>query len=160
MPIPPLPTSQLPFIDEHTIDIAAGGDQVWSALVEAIDASFLRPTAQRFTRVVGCAQVEASGPRPLAEGSTVPGFLVETAVPGSVLALAGHHRYASYALTFRLEAGPHRTRVRAETRASFPGVAGGVYRLLVISGGGHAVAVRRLLSRLKRQVEWQVRSGG
>jgi hypothetical protein len=103
---------------------------------------------------VGCADDTASGPRPLAEGSTVPGFRVVAAVPGSELVLEGSHRFSSYALTFRLEeVSAGRSRLRAESRAEFPGVTGGVYRLLVVGTGGHVVVVRRLLSAVKRRCE-------
>ena len=152
-------TDDLPFIDEHFADIAASADDTWTQLVESVDASFLRSVAKRFSRVVGCEQTEASGPRPLAAGATIPGFRVETAMPGSELVLTGRHRFAAYALSFRLEArGPQRTRLYAETRASFPGVRGGVYRLLVITFGGHTVAVRRLLDGVKRRTETAART--
>ena len=66
--------------------------------------------------------------------------------------LAGRHRFSSYALTFRLdEIGAHRSRLRAESRATFPGPAGAVYRLLVIGTGGHAVAVGRMLAQVRRR---------
>jgi hypothetical protein len=62
-------------------------------------------------------------------------------------------------LTFRVEAaGRDRTRLRAESRAVFPGVAGGIYRLLVIGTGGHIVAVRRLLASVKRRAEARTRA--
>lgn len=91
---------------------------------------------------------------PLAEGSVFAGFRVVTAVPGRELVLQGSHRYSTYALVFRLdELAPGRSRLRAETRAVFPGPAGGLYRLLVIGTGGHAVGVRRLLSGIRRRAE-------
>lgn len=56
--------------------------------------------------------------------------------------------------TFRLdEAGPGRVRVRAETRAVFPGPAGGLYRLLVIGTGAHVKLTRRLLTSIRRHAE-------
>ena len=144
--------SQLPYVDEHATVIAAAVDDVWPVLIETLDRSFSRAGMASYTRTVGCADCTASGPRPLAEGSTIPGFRVVTAVPGSVLALEGRHRFSSYALIFRLEqVSAGRSRLRAETRAAFPGLAGGVYRLLVIGTGGHVVAVRRLLSVIKRR---------
>jgi hypothetical protein len=101
---------------------------------------------------VGCAPLAASGPRPLAEGSTIPGFRVAVAMPNERLALVGRHRFASYALIFHLEAiGAHRSRVRAETRAVFPGIAGRFYRALVIGTGFHVVAVRRMLAATRRR---------
>jgi hypothetical protein len=113
----------------------------------------------RFARIVGCADSEATGERPLAEGSTMPGFRVVSAVPGSGLVLEGRHHFSSYALSFRLEpVCLGRSRLRAESRAAFPGLAGGVYRLLVIGTGGHVVAVRRSLSVVKRLSETRRRS--
>ena len=144
----------LPYRDEHTTVVAAGADDVWRALGETLDRSFSRPGANRYARLVGCADRTASGPRPLAEGSTFPGFRVAAAVPGRELVLGGRHRFSSYALIFRLEsAGPGRSRLTAETRATFPGPAGGLYRLLVLGTGGHAVGVRRLLAAVRRRAE-------
>ena len=144
----------LPYRDEHTTVVAAGADDVWRSLGDTLDRSFSRPGANRYARLVGCADSTASGPRPLAEGSTFPGFRVATAVPGRELVLVGRHRFSSYALVFRLEpAGPGRSRLTAETRATFPGPAGGLYRLLVLGTGGHAVGVRRLLAAVRRRAE-------
>jgi hypothetical protein len=146
--------SQLPRLDEHASDIAADVDDVWPILIETLDRSFSRAGAAGYARIVGCTHRSASGPRPLAEGSTVPGFRVVAAVPGSELVLEGSHRFSSYALIFRLEqVGSGRSRLTAESRASFPGLAGGVYRLLVIGTGGHVVLVRRLLTDIKRRSE-------
>ncbi|WP_326733224.1 hypothetical protein [Streptomyces phaeochromogenes] len=144
----------LPYRDEHTTVVAAGADDVWRSLGDTLDRSFSRPGASRYARLVGCADRMASGPRPLAEGSTIPGFRVAAAVPGRELVLGGRHRFSSYALIFRLEpAGPGRSRLTAETRATFPGPAGGLYRLLVLGTGGHAVGVRRLLAAVRRRAE-------
>ncbi|MDQ1032481.1 hypothetical protein QF035_010063 [Streptomyces umbrinus] len=144
----------LPYRDEHTTVVAAGADDVWRSLGDTLDRSFSRPGANRYARLVGCADRTASGPRPLAEGSTFPGFRVAAAVPGRELVLGGRHRFSSYALIFRLEpAGPGRSRLTAETRATFPGPAGGLYRLLVLGTGGHAVGVRRLLATVRRRAE-------
>ena len=146
--------SQLPYLDEHATAIAADVDEVWPVLIETLDRGFSRAGLASYIRIVGCADGTASGPRPLTEGSTIPGFRVVAAVPGSVLVLEGRHRFSSYALIFRLEqVSAGRSRLRAESRATFPGLAGGVYRLLVIGTGGHVVVVRRLLSVIKRRSE-------
>jgi hypothetical protein len=151
--------ADLPYVDEHAIAVAADVDDVWRALTETLDRAFSRAGAATYTRAVGCADRTASGPRPLAAGSTMPGFRVVSAIPGSELVLAGRHRFSSYALIFRLEqVSSDRSRLRAESRAAFPGLAGGVYRLLVIGTGGHVVAVRRLLSAVKAQSEPRARS--
>ena len=118
--------------------------------------------AQRpgFARIVGCADTEASGPRPLGEGSAFPGFHVVTAIAPTELALAGSHRFSDYALSFRLEPlGAVRTRVIAETRAVFPGVKGRAYRALVIGTRMHVLVVRRVLRGVSRRVESAPRPG-
>jgi hypothetical protein len=146
--------SALPYLDEHATDIVADADDVWPVLVDAVDRAFTRAGMSGYARAVGCADPTASGPRPLVEGSTMPGFRVVAAVPAAELALAGRHRFSSYALIFRLDrVGPGRSRLRAESRAAFPGVAGGVYRLLVIGTGGHVVLLGRLLAGVKRRSE-------
>jgi hypothetical protein len=70
------------------------------------------------------------------------------------LALEGEHRFSRYELTFRTDRlAQDRSRLRAETRADFPGPAGRVYRALVIGTRGHVVAVRRMLVATKRHAE-------
>ena len=147
--------SELPFIDEHSVTIAATLDDVWTVLVDQVGhRMFAGRIAPVFARLVGAENRVASGPRPLTEGSTIPGFRVASTVADSQLVLQGHHRYSTYCLSFRLERiGPARTRLRAETRAAFPGRAAGIYRLVVIGTGGHVVAVRRLLAAIDRQAE-------
>ena len=96
----------------------------------------------------------SSGPRPLAQGSAFPGFHVEAAETGSRLALAGRHRFSTYLLTFRLEdAGAGGTVITAETRATFPGIKGTIYRALVIGTRMHVVVTRRLLTAAKHRAE-------
>jgi hypothetical protein len=146
--------SELPYIDEHATVIVASANNVWSVLTDMLDQALSRAGVASHGRIVGCADCSASGPRPLAEGSTIPGFRVVTVVPGSELVLVGRHRFSSYALIFRLEQlSLSQSRLRAESRAAFPGVAGNVYRLLVIGTGGHMVAVRHMLSGIKRRSE-------
>jgi hypothetical protein len=144
--------TDLPFVDEHTIDIAAGVDAVWPALLETVDGLLAWGPSSRFVRIVGGEPRTASGPRPLAGGSTLPGFRVAAAEPGSELALVGRHRFSTYSLIFRLDQiSADQSRLRAETRAAFPGVAGRLYRALVIGTRGHVVGVRGILARVKRE---------
>jgi len=146
--------SQLPLLDEHAITIAAEVDQLWPVLIDTLDRSFGRPGAAGYARVVGCDPDRSSGSRPLTEGSTLPGFRVVVAHPGAELVLHGRHRFSSYALIFRLEQlGLGRSQLWAESRAAFPGLTGGLYRLLVVSTGGHVLAVRRLLSAIRGRAE-------
>src|SRR5678815_5700484 len=90
----------LPFLDEHGVEIAAAPEAVWDSLCRVAEGSFSSPFADRFAHLVGCDATGASGPRPLAEGSIFPGFVVARAEPGSHLALAGRLRYSDYALVF------------------------------------------------------------
>jgi hypothetical protein len=141
-------------VDEHTTVIAAGVDRVWPAVLETLDRTFSRPVVSAYAWIVGCAEATAAGPRPLAEGATIPGFRVAADVPARRLVLEGRHRFSSYVLTFRLDPlGSGSSRLRAESRASFRGMAGRLYRLLVIGTGAHVVTVRRLLAEIRRRSE-------
>jgi hypothetical protein len=144
----------LPHIDEHSLEIAATPEAVWEALLRVVEGSFGSATTARVAHLLGCADLSASGPRPLATGSTFPGFHVETAEPLRELALAGSHRFSDYALIFRLdEMDDDHTRLRAETRALFPGLKGAVYQALVIRTRGHVLVTRRLLGATKQRAE-------
>jgi hypothetical protein len=143
-------------LDEHTALIAASVDDVWPSLLEAVDRAFSRPGAGPYARLVGCADPTSSGPRPLGEGSTIPGFRVSLALPGRELLLEGRHRFSSYALRFVLEPlGPASSRLRAESLADFPGLSGRLYRGLILGTGAHVLAVRRLLAAVRRRSERQ-----
>lgn len=141
-------------IDEHSTEIDAHTDAIWEALLRTVEASFSSDGTARVARILGCADVDASGPRPLAAGSALPGFHVAAADEPRELALAGRHRFSRYALVFRLDAlGGGRARLRAETRAEFPGAAGQAYRAMVIGTRGHLLVTRRLLGAVKRCAE-------
>ncbi|WP_324609157.1 hypothetical protein [Streptomyces scabiei] len=148
-------SAPLPFVDEQTILIEAHAGEVWWALAEALDWAFSRPAAVRYAKLVGCADHTAAGPRPPVAGATTfPGFRTAAVVPARELTLLGRHRFSSYTWTFRLdEVEPGRIRLRAETRATFPGPAGGLYRLLALGTGAHARLTRSLLTTVRRQAE-------
>jgi hypothetical protein len=143
----------LPFVDEHGVEVEASPEVVWEALCRVAEGSFASPLAARVAGLLGCEPSTPSGPRPLAEGSAIPGFVVARAAPGSELALAGRHRYSEYALVFRLGSEGSGTRLRAETRAQFPGGAGRLYRAAVIGTRGHILVTMRLLEAAKRRAE-------
>ncbi|MGV1048608.1 MAG: hypothetical protein ACOYD4_08830 [Solirubrobacterales bacterium] len=146
--------SALPHVDEHATEIVVPITTTWEALLVVAERSFSGGGTARFARLLGCEDLEAAGPRPLAAGSAVPGFHVAAAEPGRELALAGRHRFSGYALIFRVEElGPARSRLRAETRADFPGFEGGVYRALVIGTRIHVLATRRVLAAVKARAE-------
>jgi len=116
--------ARLPHVDEHAVEVAAGPESTWEAVVRT---------------------AEALPPR---------GFRVASRVPGEELGLRGHHPFSRYALIFRLDPlGPERTRVRAETRAAFPHLRGRIYRALVIGTRLHVLATRRVLGGVKRRAE-------
>ncbi|WP_406010084.1 hypothetical protein OG440_31220 [Streptomyces sp. NBC_00637] len=144
----------LPRVDEHTTVVTAEAGDVWRGLGETLGRSRKLPRAARQGRPADATDGRAPTPGPLAEGSTLRGFQVAEAVAGRELVLVGSHRFSSYALVFHLdEAGPGRTRLCAETRAVFPGRAGGLYRRLVIDSGGHGVVVRGKLGSVRRRAE-------
>jgi hypothetical protein len=150
----------LPFIDEHGVEVAAPPEVVWQSLCRVAEGSFSSAAASRFARWVGCEATAAAGPRPLARGSTFPGFTVARVEPGAELALAGWHRYSEYALVFRLAESDGGTRVQAETRARFPGAGGRLYRAAVIGTRGHVLVTMRLLTAVKRRAERSTSAGG
>lgn len=70
---------QLPHIDEHSVEIGASSEAVWAALLRVVEGSFGSERTGRVARLLGCADVASGGPRPLAAGSSFPGFHVEAA---------------------------------------------------------------------------------
>lgn len=150
-------SNALPHVDEHSVSIEAGPDAIWEALLRVVEGSFSSGPSARAAGLLGCADTVASGPRPLASGSTLPGFHVATAERPRELALAGRHRFSDYALIFRLDRqGNGRTMLRAETRGAFPGLKGRSYRALVIGTRGHVLVTRRILDAVKRRAERSV----
>jgi len=144
----------LPFVDELSVEVEAGEEAAWEALLRVAGGITTGRAGVIGARLLGCEDREPGGPRPIAAGSTTPGFHVELAEPPRLLALRGSHRFSDYALSFRLDGlGENRTRVRAETRADFPGLHGCAYRGLVIGTGGHVVATRRILNLVKQRAE-------
>ncbi|MGH2747432.1 MAG: hypothetical protein ACRDKB_05860 [Actinomycetota bacterium] len=143
---------KLPVIDRHCVEVAAGAEDAWRSLVEILPTLFAGWGKGAFTRALGCEERSVTGPSPIAEGSTFPGFRVVDASPPRLVA-EGRHRFSSYALIFDVEKNGEGARICAETMASFPGVQGGVYRALVIGTGAHVVAVRRILRAIKQRTE-------
>lgn len=146
--------STLPYVDELPIEIGADREATWAALLRVVEGSFASARGRGPARLLACEDTELSGPRPLAQGSAFPGFHVDSAEPLSELGLAGRHRFSTYLLSFRLEdASGERTRLVAETRATFPGPKGSVYRALVIGTRMHVLVTRRILTATKRRAE-------
>ena len=144
----------LPRVDEHSVVVGVAPLVVWDTMLRVVEQSFSSSRTAVVPHALGCRDVEASGPRPLAVGSAFPGFHVVAANAPRELELAGCHRFSNYALIFRLdELADGRVQLRAETRAEFPGVLGRIYRAMVIGTGGHVLGVKRLLAAAKRQAE-------
>ena len=142
----PVDGDALPRLDEHATDIDAAADDVWTALLRDAGRDDVPAlVGRRRPWSSGAPTPAPPGPvrSPRARPSRVSAWPAWSRAP-SWRSRAGTAAPA-YALVFRLERIDGRTRLRAESRATFPGVAGGAYRLLVVGTGGHAAAVRRLL---------------
>ena len=132
------PPVDLPFVDEHTVDVAAPVDRVWDALTRYVDGRLATGRASRFTRLLGT--------------SPPSGFSVASRVSGQRIELVGRHRFSRYRLVFTLApAAPGGTRLSATTYAAFPGPHGAAYRFLVIGLGPHVLATRRMLASVARR---------
>lgn len=147
------PVSELPHVDAHSVAVEAASPTAWEALLSVVEGAFSSSRNGAVARVLGCHDTGSSGPRPLTAGSAFPGFHVAAADVPQELVLAGRHRFSTYALIFRLEPVDAGVRLRAETRAAFPGVPGRLYRALVIGTGFHVRVVTRLLATTKRRAE-------
>jgi hypothetical protein len=148
-----VPLEDLPHVDEHSRVVPAPSEATWDAVLRVLRAAFGSAGSRRVARLLGCEPAHLSGwDRPM-EGSTVPGFRIVAAEPPSLLVVAGRHRFSRYGIVFRLEPADGGTRVRAETRATFPGPHGRLYRLAVVGSGGHVVVTRRLLAQVARTAE-------
>jgi hypothetical protein len=135
------------------VDVAASADRVWNALARHVGGVGSGRPGKRIAGGLRCVPGERSGTFPDI-GATIPGFMVMRSVPPAVLALMGEHRFARYALIFRLSetlAGP--VRLSAETRAEFHGARGRAYRALVIGTRGHGLAVHSILRSVRRGAE-------
>lgn len=150
---PPVDTDP-PRLDEHTIVVAADAATAWRAVLEELAHAFGGTVPTLYAWAVGCADHRRSGPGPLTVGSTIAGFRVVTARPPVELVLAGRHRFSRYEVAGRLEPiDGATTRVHLTSRASFPGLGGRLYRLLVVRSGFHVLVVRRLLLAMRRRAE-------
>jgi hypothetical protein len=148
-----LASADLPFVDEHAIEVAAPPERAWDAVHDTVSRSFDGRSAVLLASLLGTAERRPQGD-PAEPGSTITGFRVARAQAPVELALEGRHRFSRYALIFHLEALPgDRSRVRAETRAVFPGLHGRAYRALVIGTGGHVLVVKRLLRAVRARAE-------
>lgn len=132
----------LPFVDVHQRQVAATPEATWTALRGFV--------ARRLTRPAPAAFVALWRLEPVA------GFAVAEEDAPRRLVLRGRHRFSRYELAFEVVPGPGGVTLSGRTSAAFPGVAGAVYRALVIGSGGHRLAVRGMLERVARAAEGTV----
>lgn len=154
-----VPLQDLPSVDEHEIEIDAPAEATWAALFPSLGRAFDGRLARTMASRLEARDTEASGDlhHP---GGTLPGFVVARAVAPVMLALMGEHRYSRYALVFRIDLLPgQRSRLRAETRATFPGARGRLYRVWVIGTRGHVLVVRSILRAVKKRAELRAEGG-
>ena len=148
-----VPLEDLPPIDEHAIEVDAPAEVTWEALFPTIEHSFNGRRARRYAERVG-ANVTSAGGDLHHPGGMLPGFTVIRAIEPVMLALAGRHRFAQYAVVFRIDLLPgQRSQVRLESRADFLGRKGRLYRAGVIGTRGHVIVVNRMLRAIKRRAE-------
>ena len=147
------PLQDLPHVDEHVVHVAAPPDAAWAAVLAVLRGAFGRPAARRIAAALGCDPQETTGWVRPEVGSTVPGFRVVAAEPPRLLVVAGRHRFSRYGIVWRIEPAGAASRVRAETRAAFPGPHGALYRAAVIGTRAHVVVTRRLLDQVARRAE-------
>lgn len=151
--------TELPYIDEHSVEIAAAPKRTWEALLAVVPGSVSGSASGRFARAVGCEQIEASG-EPGEVGATFPGFRVAGSDPPHELDLVGRHRFSRYRLTFRIDAlAGGRSRLRAITHAEFPGLKGQLYKTAVIRSRAHVLVTRRMVRRVAGRAERETLSG-
>ncbi len=144
-------TPGLPFLDQHETVVAAPIEAVFDAAVGLFHRRLSSPVAQAYARLVRAESRRSTGGGGFAVGDEFAAFRVEECEKPSRVVLAGRHRFAMYRLTFTCVAhGAGTIRAAIRTDASFPGVLGGLYRLVVIRSGGHVVVTRQLLRSIAR----------
>ncbi|MFL6061735.1 MAG: hypothetical protein ACJ72E_10915 [Marmoricola sp.] len=129
--------ADLPYLDTHTVAVAAGSDQAYASV-------------RRFAGRLGFGP---HNPLALVLGTRPRrGFAIVEEVAGQRVGLEGRHRFATYRLVLEVEPRPEQrtTLLHAHSYASFPGAAGRVYRALVIGTGLHVLATRGLLRAASR----------
>jgi hypothetical protein len=140
----PVGASALPYIDTHSVSVAAPPETVYDG-IHSILPRFGGPIAAAYARLVGCDD---------ASHAPIGFHVAETRRPSSVV-LAGRHRFARYELRLQIEpdAGGTSSILRAQTNAAFPGLHGKLYRLAVIGSRAHVAATRSILGTFKRRAE-------
>ncbi len=128
------------YVDEHAMLLDVSTDIAFRAVSVEVDHLLGGRGSTLLTTVLGT--------RPRA------GFEIAENDPPRLLSLTGSHRFSRYVLDFRVEPrGDGGSVVTAVTHADFPGPHGAVYRMLVIGSRLHVLAVRRILTGIRRRAE-------
>ncbi|WP_411104556.1 hypothetical protein [Streptomyces sp. cmx-4-9] len=144
-------TPRLPLLDDHRLFVAAPVPITWDSLTTWVARTHLGINGG-FAHLVGTEPRAVTGTVP-EKGSTFPGFAVTESSSGQHLVLTGRHRFAQYALVFVLGGHEDGTMLGARSYAVFPGIAGTVYRRLVLGSGIHRILVRRMIREIGRKAE-------
>ncbi len=129
--------TELSYVDEHAIRIAASRELVWTALQRYVVTSLCTAHAKPLVRILGT--------------EPAAGFEVAESTPTERLTLIGRHRFSRYRLAFEMtDTTDGATQLRAQTYAAFPGVHGRVYRALVVGTGAHILATNHILRSIRR----------
>ncbi len=131
--------ASLPYVDEHRRHVTATPEQAWTALTRYVQKSLTQPKPGAF---VALWHLEPNS-----------GFAIAEEEAPRHLTLRGGHRFSRYELAFDVVEDGDGVAVTARTHAAFPGLAGRLYRALVIGSGGHGVVVRSMLRRVARAAE-------
>ena len=134
-----MPLDDLPLIDEHSVEIDAPPDAVFDAVRNRFADTLSGRIGMAFSRLWGCDPPNA--------------FEVVEADRPLLIVVAGKHRFSRYGIVFRVAATPSGSRLSAESRAEFPGVAGRAYRVAVIGTRGHVVATQALLRNIAKSAQ-------
>lgn len=140
-------TSELPLIDEHSIEVPASAADTWRSLTRTLGSSGGR-LFTAYATVIGVDPRRSEGTLDQV-GSTRVGFRVSAACEPERLLLTGRHLFSEYSLEWKVTGpGDGSSRLTATTRARFPGIHGRVYNALVIDSGAHARITRRMLASI------------
>jgi hypothetical protein len=144
--------ARLPFIDSHSLEVAAPVEATWKATVAVAASSFRGSGRALFARAIGADPSEPAG-EPGGVGSTIVGFTVTEATAPQSLVLEGRHHFSRYRLAFEIRPHVRGSALTAITHAEFPGLKGRAYRALIIGTGLHVVVTNRMLRAIKSRAE-------
>ena len=151
----------LPFVDAWSVDIDAPARVVWDTVLATAPGTRGGPVRRAIAILLKADPADSNGMASHALGAERPGFAVCEVVAPVTYALAGQHRFATYQLVFRIDQrGPGRSRLTAETFATFPGTGGRLYRMFLMDAKLHALVMWMMVRRVRRRAEATLRRQG